>query len=277
MNKTTKVMIIMFINIIIIGIGLVVTGFIMDLNSQELVDSFDVSTQYNEEAPYIITDEFLELKTSLTNRNVIYKYDVTYNNEVHYYNSPNDIINIYFEDGTIKIIQETKNEWYSFTFFYSTPEVLDIIIYSNKIISLDINTTIGETIIVGQLDNLKINSAVGNISLVDVKSTNIHISSNVGKITANNIMADKIKIETHTGSINTVIAEASEVVFKTSIGSINATILIIIDELSYDIKTDIGNIRLNNIRQNRHLIETKHGTCFIEARTNTGNINLLTI
>lgn len=297
-----KIKTIVKLSTLAIVIGFVFTGmgyafdenvFIENNNSSDCYDS--TSEEYLIYSKKLHAFKNINVETDLNSIEIIpsdqYKLDLKYKK---------DHINIKYkiENETLSIKEEKiKSDTYNLE-YYKKNKDSSIRIYIPK---------------ESKLNNLSASSNISNIHLNELNVDNMDLSCDTGNINIDKCKVEKLNIITATGSINVNELDSLDSKFKSNMGNINILNSIIKENLelsnnlghtkfkgkilgninvsnnlgnieldidkneaeyNYNLKTDSGNIIINDEVKSRKFIKNNKSEFNMNLKCNSGNINL---
>lgn len=297
-----KIKTIVKVCVLAIGVGFIFTGMGYAFNknvfieNKKIIDSDNsTSEEYLVDSKQIEEFKNINIETDLNSIEIIpsdqYKLDLKYKK---------DYINIKYkiENETLSIKEEKiKSDTYNLEYYKK-----------NKDSSIRIYIPKGS-----KLNNLSSSSNISNIHLNELNVDNMDLSCDTGNIDIDKCKVEKLNIITATGSINVNELDSLDSKFKSNMGNINilnssikenlelsnnlghtkfkgkilgninvsnnlGNIELDIDknevEYNYNLKTDSGNIIINDEAKSRKFTKDNKSEFNMNLKCNSGNINL---
>lgn len=268
MNKLFKIT-------LILGLGLIITSFIIGLEFNDIKNYFNDDHNY-ESKSLIIENETTNISIELIDRN-INVLTTTNNSYIEYFvHKEKDVLSNNYEDNQFNFKLEKKKTLTNFlNTKYTSSKVRKVNLYINEEVKeLTIKNVYGEILFDNsELNNLKITSTTGAVKLKDLKiKESLNISLTTGKIHLTNIDALLIDVVNTTGNIVLNNLNATYIKAKTTTGNINITDQR--DNIGYLANVTTGNITLKGERVLALSDERNDYLIFYELKTTTGNINI---
>lgn len=250
----------------IIGVLLVVAGFMGGLSVDTIVDYFNEDESYGEMLTYETELDIQNLVVEMENRHINIEIDQRDNILIEYYAHEDDTWTILEEENQLSISQDYKNFFQFFTFFkFSSREKRTVNIYipEDMVDQMDIRTEVGDIrlevnqgtlftqvklrsetgdvhISEGTYQSIFTQTSTGDHDIEKVETVSLNSKSETGNIVIENIVAEDVLTDVSTGDITLRDAQISnQFNAETSTGDIK-----IYDSISqaYDLDSSTGNI-----------------------------------
>lgn len=255
----------------IIGVLLVVAGFMGGLSVDTIVDYLNEDESYGEMITYETELDIQDLVVEMENRHINIEIDQRDNILIEYYAHEDDTWIILEDENQLSITQDYKNIFQFFTFFkFSSREKRTVNIYlpEDMVDQMDIRTEVGDISLEANQSTLftqvKLRSETGDIHISegtyqsifsqtstgdhhieDLETLSLNAKSETGYIVIENLIAESVLTDFSTGDITLIYTQISnQLTAETSTGDIK-----IYDSISqaYDLDSSTGNILYKHV------------------------------
>lgn len=122
---------------------------------------------------------------------------------------------------------------------------------------------------------INIESSVGNVSVDEIKCNDIVVNIDVGDFSANNIVATTSDFDVNLGVIDVKLLDSQDSEFDCDMGNISICFVGKIEDYKYNVKNDMGEIKINGISSSKESdVNSGGGNKRFNVKCDMGKVNI---